>query len=193
MYMKIPMFLILVIALACSASDFTFKTNSVTGEVVLKSYTPVTSNSVVVIPPFVDVIGRESFCNRTQVTAVYIPDSVQRIDTASFYGLYNLKHVRMGTSVELIEDVAFWFCSDLVCLKNKETIYTPGKNTFSYCLSLGEWSPWVQMEVVGTNVTILYEDVLEQSLDLKQWNTVGTNGLFNTNSTGTIYYRARNK
>lgn len=60
---------------------------------------------------FVTRIGEGAF-KETNVKNVYIPESVDTIDTAAFYGCTSLERISIPTTVQIVEGNAFWNCSN---------------------------------------------------------------------------------
>lgn len=80
----------------------------VAGDGILIAYKG--NDSKVIIPESVKSIGPECFKDHYEITEVEIPDSVTRVCEDAFCGCINLFNVSGGTSLEVIEDRAFYNC-----------------------------------------------------------------------------------
>lgn len=174
------------LSLALYAGDFLYSTNKVTGEVALKSYSG--TNSLVVIPDFVNRIGSFCFLNNQNLKVLYIPNSVRELGMGAFYGTFNLQHVRMSETVTYVGGICFWGCYNLRYIKVPSKAVV-GENTFQYCFGLSEWKPWIYIK--NNPIVLVYEGELEYSLDLQEWKTISSNGIYTVEPVNKGYYRAK--
>lgn len=81
-------------------------------------------------------LGDFAFAKDETMKHVDIPDTVTLIDTAAFFGCYNLQSVGMSANVEIIGDSAFSCCSTLTDITLPETLHTIDDSAFWVCRDL---------------------------------------------------------
>ncbi|MEE0911259.1 MAG: leucine-rich repeat domain-containing protein [Paludibacteraceae bacterium] len=88
------------------------------------------SDSVVVIPNSVTVIGDNAFKGYAKLTSIEIPNSVTAIGSSAFYGCSSLTSIDIPNSVTGIGEQAFYKCKGLNLMNIPESVDTIGKNAF---------------------------------------------------------------
>lgn len=78
-------------------------------------------------------IGDEAFASCSDLTSVYIPNSVVSIGHKAFYYCSDLTSVRIPNSVTSIGNYAFKSCSNLMSLNIPSSLISIGENAFDGC------------------------------------------------------------
>ena len=94
------------------------------------------TDSVIVIPEQVKVIGDSAFYNNTKLISVVFNDSVKYIDRCAFSGCVGLTSVDIHNSVVAIERNAFYGCTGLTSLNIPNSVTTIRTNAFYGCTGL---------------------------------------------------------
>ncbi len=81
-------------------------------------------------------IAKEAFCDRSDLTGVYIPDSVTEIGEKTFKGCYGLTTVRLPAGLRRIEEETFKSCSRLEDPQLPQTLEYIGDFAFDACNAL---------------------------------------------------------
>lgn len=81
-------------------------------------------------------IADYAFYNCIALSSVYLPESVQYIGRAAFYGCANLTYVNIPVGVTAIKDFTFYECMSLPSLTIPETVTSIGYSAFNKCYSL---------------------------------------------------------
>lgn len=79
-------------------------------------------------------IGDEAFASCSDLTSVYIPNSVVSIGHKAFYYCSDLTSVRIPNSVTSIGNYAFKSCSNLMSLNIPSSLISIGENAFYFCI-----------------------------------------------------------
>ncbi len=87
------------------------------------------------IPAFITRIGDNAFAN-SDITDIYIPESVKFIGARAFTWCEDLKEVEIPQGVELIDDLAFANCSSLQKINLPDSLKFIGESAFHACSSL---------------------------------------------------------
>ena len=95
----------------------------------------------VIIPPVynglpVIEIGDGGFDGMSQLTSIFIPDSVTSIGGAAFYGCTGLTSITIPNSVTWIGRNAFWGCSSLTSITIPSSVTSIGWDAFRGCINL---------------------------------------------------------
>ncbi|MCL2131559.1 MAG: leucine-rich repeat domain-containing protein [Lentimicrobiaceae bacterium] len=91
--------------------------------------------SSVSIPNSVEIIGRGSFANCSELTSVVIPNSVTKLLQSTFIYCSKLHKVTLGSSVEKLEYVVFKGCTALdsiICKSTTPPEFNTGVATHSF-------------------------------------------------------------
>lgn len=72
-----------------------------------------TIQETIEIPPYINIIGRNSFCFCSNLKKIHVPKSVQIIERGAFASCNNLEQVEIPNSVKKIEKWAFSHCPKL--------------------------------------------------------------------------------
>jgi hypothetical protein len=188
----IVLFLLVCIWSVFGKDTFTCMTNDV-GQVVLTGYSG--DSRVVIVPAGVNVIGRDVFCNRLGIAVIYLPDSVSRIDERAFYGVSNLRQVRLPVNLEFIHETSFDYCInlDLVYTDNKRLVieWNSGEHRWTPVRFSYVRRPWIDFK----DNYLIFEGDLERSTDGKDWELVETgNSLYKVVETNNVMlYRCKVK
>ena len=94
------------------------------------------TDSVIVIPEQVKVIGDSAFYNNTKLISVVFNDSVKYIDRCAFSGCVGLTSVDIHNSVVAIERNSFYGCTGLTSLNIPNSVTTIRTNAFYGCTGL---------------------------------------------------------
>ena len=94
-------------------------------QAILKQYHG--SNTEVVIPTSIysyniSEIGDYAFLRNTDITSVFIPDTITKIGNCAFYGCTNLEVVYVPESVTFIGDSAFTKCDNVTILCHPDSV-----------------------------------------------------------------------
>ena len=119
------------------------------------------SDSVVVIPNAVTVIGDEAFKGCTKLTAIEIPNSVTAIGSSAFYGCSSLTSIEIPNSVTAVGSSAFYGCSSLTSIEISNSVTGIGEQAFYNCKGLNLMDVPESVATIGKNAfygidTILY-------------------------------------
>lgn len=89
--------------------------------------------------------------NAAAITGMELPDGLESIGTRAFYGLTNLKTVRLPrASLKSVGDLAFSGCTALSSLGNTSSgVESVGKNAFAGCTSLTSLPAFPYLRTVG--------------------------------------------
>lgn len=101
---------------------------------VLKKY--VGSNSDIVIPDVVNIIGEYAFNGNTQLTSVKIPNGVTSIGRYAFSGCVNLSYIDIPDSITEIGMAAFTHCENISNVVIPEHVTIIEDYTFEWCKKL---------------------------------------------------------
>ena len=88
------------------------------------------------VPDGIRAIGKEAFCECTELESVRLPDSVTEIREKAFYDCYELTEVNIPDEIETIPDYTFSFCSKLTKIRLPEKVIRIGDYAFSSCSGL---------------------------------------------------------
>ena len=115
------------------------------------------SDSVVVIPNAVTVIGDNAFKGYANLTSIEIPNSVTAIGSSTFYGCSSLTSIEISNFVTGIGEQAFYNCKGLNLMDVPESVATIGKNAFYgidtiFYAGKASGSPWGAKKVIRGNV-----------------------------------------
>ncbi|MBO5132665.1 MAG: leucine-rich repeat domain-containing protein [Paludibacteraceae bacterium] len=115
------------------------------------------SDSVVVIPNAVTVIGDNAFKGYANLTSIEIPNSVTAIGSSTFYGCSSLTSIEISNFVTGIGEQAFYNCKGLNLMDVPESVATIGKNAFYgidtiFYAGKASGAPWGAKKVIRGNV-----------------------------------------
>ena len=115
------------------------------------------SDSVVVIPNAVTVIGDNAFKGYANLTSIEIPNSVTAIGSSTFYGCSSLTSIEISNFVTGIGEQAFYNCKGLNLMDVPESVATIGKNAFYgidtiFYAGKASGEPWGAKKVIRGNV-----------------------------------------
>ena len=85
-----------------------------------------------------EIIGAYAFNKLSQITEIYVPESVIEIEDSAFQGCSNLRHVHFANGLRKIGDFAFHGCSSLSQIFIPNTVLEIGRGAFWYCSALLE-------------------------------------------------------
>ena len=94
------------------------------------------SDTTVIIPDQVEILGKSVFVKNTKLTTVTIPSSVVSIENSAFNGCTSLKSITIPEAVTSIEDNTFQGCTSLTSATIPETVTSIGYYAFDGCTSL---------------------------------------------------------
>ncbi|MBE6752708.1 MAG: leucine-rich repeat domain-containing protein, partial [Ruminococcaceae bacterium] len=89
-----------------------------------------------------------AFNNRTGITSVVIPDSVEYIGDQAFYYCENLVSVTLGSGVKKVGNIAFAQCFALESISNTSNIIEIGTAAFENCRSLKSFVFSDELEII---------------------------------------------
>lgn len=93
-------------------------------------------------------IGQCAFSNRRNLTSIYLPDTVERIEPYAFYNCHSLQSIDL-TNVRYIQDSAFTRCISLEKLNIPSKVIEIGNNSFLGCTGLEEINVSAYAEELG--------------------------------------------
>ncbi len=120
------------------------------------------SVKVLNIPENVEVIGKECFCNLSNIEKVIFPENLKVIDQSAFWGCSYLKEIVFNKNLEFINKTAFSFCN-VKALTFPENLKRLGPKACSAIKNLEE------VRFLNKNTTIA-EGAFEGCLSLKEVN-----------------------
>lgn len=86
-----------------------------------------------------EIIGAYAFNELSQITEIYVPESVIEIEDSAFQGCRNLKHIHFANGLKKIGNFAFDGCSSLSQISLPDTVLEIGRGAFSSCTSITEF------------------------------------------------------
>lgn len=89
----------------------------------------------IVIPERVNKIGNYAF-NYSDISSVFIPDSVKKIEYNAFSYCKNLISVKLPQKIKMIDDHTFYNCIKLTSIEIPNGVTKIGSNAFTNCSSL---------------------------------------------------------
>jgi len=92
----------------------------------------------VVVPEEVKIIGDAAFANNRTLRSVVIPDSVTSVGSYAFSRCYSLSQVQLPKGLSQIERNTFFSCISLSRIIIPDTVTSIGKSAFWSCTSLAE-------------------------------------------------------
>ncbi len=92
--------------------------------------------SQIVIPDYIEVLGKRAFADCNNLKSVEIPDSVTEIGDRVFYSCDSLTSVEIPDSVTEIGEGAFYGCSGLTSVEIPDSVTEIGDRAFMDCSSL---------------------------------------------------------
>ena len=109
------------------------------GTIAISRYTG--SAAELTIPDTIDgrpvtVIGREAFYGCSELTAVYLPQSLTRVEAEAFYGCTKLRQADLPEGVTYLGNRAFCECRSLIRMNIPEGATAIYDGTFYYCEKL---------------------------------------------------------
>jgi hypothetical protein len=121
------------------AGDWQYTINE--GTISITGYTG--SESILEIPAEIDnipvtMIGDEVFRDHTELTKIWMPDSILTIGKAAFSGCTSLKQIRLSASLEKILNEGFRYCTSLESIEFPAGLISIGNNAFEECSLLKE-------------------------------------------------------
>ncbi len=115
----------------------------------LLKYYPEKSETDVVIPDGVKIIGWEAFEECDDLNSVVIPEGVVEIETWAFMGCVRLLYIDIPDSVEKIGAQVFCGCLALERVKLPRTLKLLDRDTFRECHSLSEITFPDDLTIIG--------------------------------------------
>ena len=123
--------------------EFTFEFTSdteatLTGWNGLNNY----SNKTVTVPPMADdthvvtAIGEKAFYQKSWITSVYLPDTVESIGSEAFLSCHNLAMIRLPRDLTFLGSMAFAYCYRLEDVEFNEGLKVICSMAFSHCQGL---------------------------------------------------------
>jgi hypothetical protein len=111
----------------------------VDGKAIVTGYTG--QGGAVIIPSVTNGwtvidIGNSAFLNKSNVTAVTIPDTVTNIGNSAFESCSGMTNVTIGQGVAIIGDSAFKSCTRLASAAIPDSVIKVGTNVFYSCAAL---------------------------------------------------------
>lgn len=147
------------------AGDFTYE--DLGGIILITAYTGTADK--VKVPEQIDGvpvqrIGEEAFGRNTEITYVYLPDTITHIGKKAFSKCTALKEVRLpqGGCGE-IPTYAFYECSSLALIEIPEGVTSVGESAFEGCTSL-------KKAVLPSTLTHLYDGAFDTCSSLAEIN-----------------------
>ncbi|MCL1857665.1 MAG: leucine-rich repeat protein [Oscillospiraceae bacterium] len=119
--------------------------SSFTTRIINGTYCAITgytgSDIVIVIPNaingyIVQTIDNNAFQNKTTLTSVVLPNTLETIGSNVFSGCTNLSYIGFNDGLETIGNNAFTNCRSLTMVQLSNTVKTIGSNIFSGCTGL---------------------------------------------------------
>ncbi len=119
---------------------------------ILERYTGTDSH--VMIPEEVTVIGERAFENHASLVSVTIPDRVTSIGSCAFSNCVNLRcvHINEGAALEAIGSYAFYACRKLEHFSMPDNVTHIGEKAFFRCTKLPDMSKLRKTYVFSTLV-----------------------------------------
>ncbi|MFW6002624.1 MAG: leucine-rich repeat domain-containing protein, partial [archaeon] len=107
----------------------------------LISYSKLNDNQEYSIPEGIKVIGEDSFIKNTNLKRVFIPSSVEIIENMAFYGCENLTEVIFDSDIKLeqIGYSAFSNCKSLAAFTLPNSLQVIEQSTFQDCKNLQQF------------------------------------------------------
>ena len=159
--------------IGANSTDEEFIFSGVNNDVLVRY---VGSDSVVVIPTHVKVIGDRAFYNCTNVTTVYIPNTVTSIENEAFSGCNSLTAVEIPNSVTSIGEKAFANCTGLTFMSIPNSVEYVGANVFKGCAGLMvEFKPTMLRNATTAGNAIYCEAAAQPAGWNKNWNSDACN------------------
>ena len=81
-------------------------------------------------------VGNSAFANNSDLTSVYIPNSVTYIGTNAFWNCYQMSSLVIPNGVTSIQQNAFSYCKSLTNVEIPNGVVSIGDNAFSNCIRL---------------------------------------------------------
>ena len=88
----------------------------------------------------VERIAQYAFRDKTQLTSVYLPDSINYVGHAVFYNCTNITSARLSAGLKTIGSSMFQKCSKLTSIVIPEGVTAINKDAFRECTALAEIS-----------------------------------------------------
>ena len=104
---------------------------------VLKKCLLEPSETEVILPPGITVIGRAAFLKCSYLTSITLPDSVEKIEAYAFRGCQALKRISMPDTLSVIETGAFMDCG-FETFRLPESLEVIERAVFRNCRQLSE-------------------------------------------------------
>lgn len=95
-------------------------------------------NKVLVIPDFVDIIGKGIFYSNAYIEKLVIGENVKIIADEAFYNCYNLKEIVFNNKLQEIRNNTFFNCKNLIKIEFNEQLKIIGDHAFTGCIRLEE-------------------------------------------------------
>ncbi len=83
-------------------------------------------------------IGDEAFRDHSEISEIWLPDSIKIIGEAAFSGCTSLRQIRLPFSLQRILNDAFRYCSSLESIEFPDGLISIGNNAFEECSLLPE-------------------------------------------------------
>jgi len=101
--------------------------------IAAEAFADCTDLSRIWIPDSVTEIGDFAFSGCTHLVSIKIPESVKKIGFSAFAGCHSLTRIRIPRSVNLIDDTAFQGCTSLSVVEFMGKVEEIGEGIFSEC------------------------------------------------------------
>ena len=157
----------------------TFDGDYIYSDTSLTAYTG--TDTAVVIPDSVSIIGQNAFAGNETVTSVEIPETVNEIGDGAFSGCTNLGSVNIPDGVTSIGNETFANCASLDSVDIPASVTEIGNSAFNGCSSLTVIQIPVSVTVIGSSAFANCASL--DSLDIPESvNTLGDSAFTNCTS-----------
>ena len=157
----------------------TFDGDYIYSDTSLTAYTG--TDTAVVIPDSVSIIGQNAFAGNETVTSVEIPETVNEIGDGAFSGCTNLESVNIPDGVTSIGNETFANCASLDSVDIPASVTEIGNSAFNGCSSLTVIQIPVSVTVIGSSAFANCASL--DSLDIPESvNTLGDSAFTNCTS-----------
>ena len=97
-----------------------------------------TTLTSIIVPQSVQTIGSGAFCYCEALETITLPDNLEVINSNTFLACFSLKQVNIPTNCQSIGDLAFMACESLSTIVFPEGVTYIGKQAFGSCYNLQE-------------------------------------------------------
>jgi hypothetical protein len=106
----------------------------------------------IAFPTTLNIVGMQAFDSQADMTAVYLPAGVQRLNDRAFYGCAYMTEISLPSSLSRIEAECFTYCYSLT--------------TITFQGTKSQWNSISKSSLWKTNSTIQYVDCVDGTITL---------------------------